>query len=144
MYFLKSCLTPYYLAESIDDLSTVRPLVKCNSCVELKITNPDNNTSITRKRCPVFKIWDDSEFSNGLYGYTFEDFVILNDEDGYCLREDGRLSRKVFVDANFDPSNPPNYADPNYTPTYIESCKKEDRRAPFADCTECDEGLRNA
>lgn len=47
--------------------------------------------------------------------YTERDFAIMEDEDGYCLGNDG-------------------YLDPGL------QCDMKDRRAPFKDCPDCTEG----
>ena len=95
-------------------------LYRVNSCVNVSLKSCDcvffgscdNATIMTRTRCPVWKIRN-SECSNGDNFYTFQDIAILNDEDGYCLI-DGELEKRADCDG--------------------------ERRAPFADCNNCDEG----
>ena len=108
---LISCLTPYYLGNNSD-------LYRINSCVNVSLKSCDclfescDNATITRTRCPVWKIRN-SECSNGDNFYTFQDIAILNDEGGHCLI-DGELERRAYCDG--------------------------ERRAPFTDCNNCDEG----
>ena len=115
--------------------------------MEVNIPNADG-TSISRTRCPVWEIKDSSCFKlsgngelNYINDYTFQDISILNDEDGYCLLTSGVLDRRVnnfdnwvwdfFLDNGHLPANP----------TFYARCEKEDRRAPFADCSNCTEGF---